>query len=102
MKAAIDQARVWWDSYDLAGRIMGDDTDYGALHLTHGSSDLMELVARAPARCITGVLAKAELAAWHRESAGGDACWEMDLARTLLTALSELAQSGATGVQRHG
>jgi hypothetical protein len=62
----------------------------------------MELVVRAPARCITGILAKAELAAWHCESTGGEACWEMELARTMLTALAEFAQTRAEGVQRHG
>lgn len=95
MLAALDQARAWWDAYDLAQRIMGDDDRQQPDHLTHGWADLMELVARAPATCLRGVLAKARLADWTKGERHGDAPWDAELLRTLHDGVAALAAAEA-------
>jgi hypothetical protein len=97
MLAALDQARAWWDAFDVAQRVIGHDATPD--HLTHGWADLMELVARAPATSLAGVLAKARLAHWSGSEKHGDAAWDVELLSTLHDGVAALA---ATEAQRHG
>jgi hypothetical protein len=100
MLAALDQARAWWDGYDVAWRFMGDDELKQPFHLTHGWADLMELVARAPAPSLAAVLAKARLADWTKGDGHGDAPWDAELLRTLHEGVAALAAAEATGGAR--
>ncbi|WP_439596704.1 hypothetical protein [Falsiroseomonas sp.] len=95
MLAALDQARAWWDAYDVAQRIIGEDNN--PTHLTDGWSDLMELVARAPATSLSGILAKARLAAWTKGEQHGDADWDVVLLRTLRDGVAALAAMEGQG-----
>lgn len=98
MLAAFDQARAWWDAFDVAQWIIGD-RGRTPDHLTHGWGDLMELVTHAPASSPTGVLAKVRLAAWTKSEQRGDAEWDVVLVRTLNDRVAALA---AMEGQRHG
>lgn len=96
MLAALDRAREWWDAYPLVQRLMGDDDTPD--HLMHALSDLQEMVARAPARCLPGMLAKARLAAWHWHECGGDwSTWESELAKTLHEGMAVIAADKGAG-----
>lgn len=92
MLDALRQAREWIGAFD---RVDGPD-DQQPMHLMDAANAMQEAVAHAPAACLSGALAKAELAAWHHaEDRSSDAPWEAMLATSLRDTLAALASAEA-------
>jgi hypothetical protein len=90
MLEAVAQAERWRADFDATDWDVPDPHGDASAPLA-GAWDLEDLVARAPARCLPGVLAKARLAEWAEHRSGSECEFMKPLTKTLAEGLARLA-----------